>query len=401
MTEFTTDRRTLLAGAAALAGLSALPGRALAQGAPIKIGTLTPLTGAGGPYGPVMVKAVKAVVDEVNAAGGVLGRKVELISEDDQTNPEAGVRAARKLIDVDKVSAILGTWASSVTTAVAPLCWESKTFLATVSGADSITQLPHQGYLIRTQPNTTLQGRKFGEFCIAEKAKRVFFLSPQTPFAKSQFDNITEAVKKAGGETGSLIYDDKKPAYRSEIDEVLRFKPDAIIFGGYTPDTAVMLKDAYRAGYTGLKVAFGYAVNQKLVESLPAEVVDKTFTIAPSPAEGSKAYARLVKMIGVASPDPYTTQVYDQINLILMAIAMAGDTSGTAIKDAVRKVSQAQGGAKVDNAIDGLKAIAAKQPVDYDGASGPCDFTETGDIADCQFRYEQVRGGKLALVKIA
>lgn len=401
MTEFTTDRRTLLAGAAALAGLSALPGRALAQGAPIKIGTLTPLTGAGGPYGPFMVKAVKAVIDEVNAAGGVLGRKVELISEDDQTNPEAGVRAARKLIDVDKVSAILGTWASSVTTAVAPLCWESKTFLATVSGADSITQLPHQGYLIRTQPNTTLQGRKFGEFCIAEKAKRVFFLSPQTPFAKSQFDNISEAVKKAGGETGSLIYDDKKPAYRSEIDEVLRFKPDAIIFGGYTPDTAVMLKDAYRAGYGGLKVAFGYAVNQKLVESVPAEVVDKTFTIAPSPAEGSKAYARLVKMIGVASPDPYTTQVYDQINLILMAIAMAGDTSGTAIKDSVRKISQAQGGAKVDNAIDGLKAIAAKQPVDYDGASGPCDFTETGDIADCQFRYEQVQGGKLALVKIA
>lgn len=401
MTEFTTDRRTLLAGAAALAGLSALPGRALAQGAPIRIGTLTPLTGAGGPYGPVMVKAVKAVVDEVNAAGGVLGRKVELISEDDQTNPEAGVRAARKLIDVDKVSAILGTWSSAVTTAVAPLCWESKTFLATVSGADSITQLPHQGYLIRTQPNTTLQGRKFGEFCVAEKAKRVFFLSPQTPFAKSQFDNITEAVKKAGGETGSLIYDDKKPAYRSEIDEVLRFKPDAIIFGGYTPDTAVMLKDAYRAGYGGLKVAFGYAVNQKLVESVPAEVVDKTFTIAPSPAEGSKAYARLVKMIGVASPDPYTTQVYDQINLILMAIAIAGDTSGTAIKDAVRKVSQAQGGAKVDNALDGLKAIAAKQPVDYDGASGPCDFTETGDIADCQFRYEQVQGGKLTLVKIA
>ncbi|KRE04096.1 ABC transporter substrate-binding protein [Bosea sp. Root670] len=401
MTAFTTDRRTLLAGAAALAGLSALPGRALAQGAPIKIGTLTPLTGAGGPYGPVMVKAVKAVVDEVNAAGGVLGRKIELISEDDQTSPEAGVRAARKLIDVDKVSAILGTWSSAVTTAVAPLCWESKTFLATVSGADSITQLPHQGYLIRTQPNTTLQGRKFGEFCIAAKAKRVFFLSPQTPFAKSQFDNITEAVKKAGGETGSLIYDDKKPAYRSEIDEVLRFKPDAIIFGGYTPDTAVMLKDAYRAGYTGLKVAFGYAVNQKLVESVPAEVVDKTFTIAPSPAEGSKAYARLVKMIGVASPDPYTTQVYDQINLILMAIAIAGDTSGTAIKDAVRKVSQAQGGAKVDNALDGLKAITAKQPVDYDGASGPCDFTETGDIADCQFRYEQVQSGKLALVKIA
>lgn len=401
MTDFSTSRRRLLTGAAALAGASALPRLALAQGAPIRIGTLTPLTGSGGPYGPVMVKAVKAVVDEVNAAGGVLGRKIELISEDDQTNPEAAVRAARKLIDVDKVSAILGTWASSVTTAVAPLCWESKTFLATVSGADSITQLPHQGYLVRTQPTTTLQGRKFGEFAIAEKAKRVFFLSPQTPFAKSQFDNITAAVKKGGGETASLIYDDKKPAYRTEIDEVLRFKPDAIVFGGYTPDTAVMLKDLFRAGFSGLKIAFGYSVNQKLVDSVPADVVEKTFTISPSPAEGAKAYERLVKLIGVAAPDPYTTQIYDQINLVLMAIALAGDSSGTAIKDTIRKVSQAQGGAKIDNAIDGLKAIAAKQAVDYDGASGPCDFTETGDIVDCQFRYEQIRGGKIALVKIA
>lgn len=401
MTQFSIDRRRLLAGSAALAGLAGLPGRALAQGAPIRIGTLTPLTGAGGPYGPVMVKAVKAVIDEVNAAGGVLGRKVELISEDDQTNPEAGVRAARKLIDVDKVSAILGTWASSVTTAVAPLCWESKTFLATVSGADSITQLPHQGYLVRTQPTTTLQGRKFGEFAIAQGAKRIFFLSPQTPFAKSQFDNITLAVKAAGGETASLIYDDKKPAYRTEIDEVLRFKPDAVVFGGYTPDTAVMLKDLYRADFKGQKIAFGYSVNQKLVESVPAEVVDKTYTISPSPAEGSKAYERLVKLIGVTSPDPYTTQIYDHVNLVLMAIALAGDASGTAIRDNIRKVSQAPGGATIDNAIDGLKAIAAKQAVNYDGASGPCDFTETGDISDSKFRYEQVQGGKITLVKIA
>lgn len=401
MTEFLTDRRSLLAGAAALAASAAFPRFGFAQGAPIKIGTLTPLTGSGGPYGPVMVKAVKAVIDEVNAAGGVLGRKVELVSEDDQTSPEAGVRAARKLIDVDKVSAILGTWASSVTTAVAPLCWESKTFLATVSGADSITALPHQGYLVRTQPTTTLQGRKFGEFAVAEGAKRVFFLSPQTPFAQSQFDNITKAVKAGGGETASLIYDDKKPAYRTEIDEVLRFKPDAIVFGGYTPDTAVMLKDLYRADFKGQKIAFGYSVNQKLIESVPAEVVDKTYMISPSPAEGSKAYDRLVKMIGVTSPDPYTTQIYDHINLVLMAIAIAGDASGSAIKDNIRKVSQAAGGAKIDNAIDGLKAIAAKQPVDYDGASGPCDFTEIGDISDSKFRYEQVQAGKIALVKIA
>ena len=401
MSHLQINRRALMGGAAALAGTLMLPRVALAQGAPIKIGTLTPLTGAGGPYGPVMVKAIKAVVDEVNAAGGVLGRKIEVVSEDDQTNPEAGVRAARKLIDVDKVSAILGTWASAVTTAVAPLCWESKTFLATVSGADPITALPHQGYLIRTQPNTTLQGRKFGEYALELGGKRLYFMCPQTPFAKSQFDNMTIAMKKGGGETAQLIYDDKKPSYRSEIDEMLRFKPDVLVLGGYAPDTTVLLRDVFRAGFQGKKIAFGYSVNQKLVESLPADVVEGIYTLSPSPAEGGKAHDRLVKMIGVTNPDPYTTQVYDQINLVIMAMALAGDSTGTAIKDNVRRVSQAPGGTKVDNALDGLKAIAAKQAVNYDGASGPCDFTDIGDITDCQFRYDQVKAGKITLVKVA
>src|SRR6266550_419080 len=194
----TISRRALLGGTAALAASPFVPARARAQGEAIKLGTLTPLTGGGGNYGPSMRKAMEWVAAQVNAAGGVLGRRVQLASEDDQTNPDAGVRAARKLIDVDRVAAILGTWASAVTTAVAPLCWESKTFLTTTSGADSITLLPHQGYLIRTQPNTMLQGRKFGEYAIEKGAKRVFFVSPQTPFVKSQFDSITAAVKKAG-----------------------------------------------------------------------------------------------------------------------------------------------------------------------------------------------------------
>lgn len=398
---FLTNRRQILAGASALAGATLLPRLPLAQGAPIKIGTLTPLTGAGGPYGPVMARTVKAVADEINAAGGILGRKLEIISEDDQTNPEAGVRAARKLIDVDKVVAILGTWASSVTTAVAPLCWESKTFLATVSGADSITMLPHQGWLVRTQPNTTLQGRKFGEFALERGAKKVMFLTPQTPFADSQFQNIQAAMVKAGGSAARIVYDDKKPSYRTELDQALAGNPDALIFGGYTPDTTVLLKDVFRAGYKGHKIAFAYSVNQKLLEGIPAEVGEGIYTIAPSPAEGSGAFKRLAGLISVANPDPYTTQIYDQINLVAMAIALAGEASGQAIRDNIRKVSQAAGGTKVENALDGLKAIAAKQAVNYDGASGPCDFTDLGDIQDCQFRYEQVKGGKLTLVKIA
>src|SRR5271168_197086 len=191
MTGFIT-RRAVLAGIGAAAALPLRPG--FAQAPAITLGTLTPLSGSGGKYGPVMRDAVAAVVEQVNAAGGVLGRRIVLVSEDDETNPEAGVRAAHKLIDVDKVSAIIGTWASSVTTAVAPLCWESKTFLATVSGADSITQLPHQGYIIRTQPKTTLQGQKFGAFAIELGCKNAYLVIPQTPFTQSMIDNVGKAL---------------------------------------------------------------------------------------------------------------------------------------------------------------------------------------------------------------
>ncbi len=390
-------RMALLGGVAAVAAPSVLR----AQADPIKIATLTPLTGAGGPYGPVMAKVAAAVVEEVNAAGGVMGRKVVLVSEDDQTNPDAGVRAARKLIDVDKVAAILGTWASSVTTAVAPLCWENKTFLCTVSGADSITLLPHQGYLVRTQPNTVLQITRTGDFLVGLGAKKIFTLVPQTPFAQSSIDLMAGVAKKAGGSHGSLIYDDKKTTYRTEIDQALRFAPDAILCAGYTPDTVVLLKDLYRAGYKGKIIGQAYAINQKLIEQVGQnEIVEGVYTYAPSVAEGSGALEKVKKMSGLASPDPYTSQVYDHVNMVLMAMAVGKGATGTVIKDNIRKISQG-GGKPVDNAIDGLKAIAAGEKIDYSGASGPCDFDDKGDILDCKFRYEQIKAGKPVLVKIA
>ncbi len=394
-------RRAVLRTGLAAGSMLATPRLLRAAEGPIPLAALVPLTGAGSSYGPDMAKAAKAVVDQVNGAGGILGRQIALTVADDQTSPDAAVRAARQLIDVTKVAAIIGTWASSVTTAVAPLCWESKTFITTTSGAESITQLPTNGYLIRTQPTTSLQGRKFGSFALETGAKKVFFFSPQTPFFQSEFDAITAVVKAAGGQTSSLVYDDQKPSYRSEVDTILRFGPDAVILGGYTPDTTVVLKDLFRAGFKGAKIGFAYAINQKLIDSVPKPVVEGCYTLAPSPAEGGGAWDALIKLTGIQHPDPYTAQVYDQTNLVILAMALAGEASGTAIRNTVRKVSQAPGGQVVVSAPDGLKAIAAKQAIAYDGASGPCKFTDSGDITDTKFRYEQVKNGAITLLKIA
>ena len=394
------SRRSFLAGAAAAAAVS-VPGMLRAQPATIRLGTLNPLTGAGGSYGPSMRKAMEWVAQEVNAAGGVNGRQVQLVSEDDQTNPEAAVRAARKLIDVDKVSAIMGTWASAVTTAVAPLCWESKTFLTTVSGSDTITQLPHLGYLVRTQPNTHLQIGKLGEFMLALKVKRVFTLAAQTPFAVPSQKRLSEILPRGGAEAvGSVIYDKDKTTFRSEVDQAVRAKPDMVYLNGYQPDCTILMKELFKAGYTGAKIAQGYAVNAKLLGSLPHEVTDGTYTATPSPAVESAGYKRLAKALGTDDLDPYSCQCHDHISLVLLAIAHAkGEATGTAIKDHVRSIAQGNG-VKVDNAVEGLKLLGQGKAINYEGASGPCDFTETGDILDCKIRFDQAQGGKFTFVKL-
>jgi branched-chain amino acid transport system substrate-binding protein len=394
------NRRSVLKGAVATAAAANLPLRAFAQSEPIKVGILTPLTGAGGNDGPRMLKAMQAVFDEVNKAGGVLGRKIDTVVEDDQTNPEAAVRAARKLIEVDKVPVIMGTWASAVTSAVAPVCWESKTFLMTVSGADSITLLPHQGFLVRTQPNSKLQAIAHATYIAGLGKRRIGVLGIQAPFALPTKQHIDDYMKTVGGSVvGQVIYEKDKPTYRSEIDEIMASKPDFLYLNGYAPDTVVVLRDLWKAGIDLPKFAQTYAVPQTTLDANPPEVSEGLLAAGPSADEGNAAYKLATERLGQKELDGYVAQATDWASLAVLTIAKAKDATGVALKDNIRKISQGDG-QKVYSAVEGLKVLASGKDINYEGVSGPCDFNEIGDITTCRFRWMQVHKGKLEFLKI-
>jgi ABC-type branched-subunit amino acid transport system substrate-binding protein len=393
-------RRALITAAAAASAIAASPFPSRAQSDPIKLGVLTPLTGAGGQDGPRMLKAMEAVIAEVNKAGGVLGRKLETVIEDDQTNPEAAVRAARKLIEVNKVPVIMGTWASAVTSAVAPVCWESKTFLCTVSGADSITQLPHQGYLIRTQPTSKLQATAHADFIAGMGKKKVAVIGIQAPFALSTKEHLDAVLKTKGAKVvAHIIYEKDKATYRSEIDQAMRSDPDFLYLNGYAPDTVVVLRDLYKANINLPKFCQSYAVPQKTLDTIPAEVSAGTYTGQPSADIENKAFKLAAARLGIAEPDSYEAQATDWASLVILTLAKAKEATGTALKENVRKISQGAG-EKVWSAVEGLQALAAGKEINYEGASGPCDFTEIGDIEGCRFRYMEVVDGKLRFLKV-
>ena len=398
------DRRTFLQAGLGVAGLvlsSSLTRAWAQQGDPIKIGLIIPLTGATSQFGATMGQAAKIAETEINGAGGVRGRPVQIVIEDDQSNPEAAVRAAHKLIDVDKVVSIGGSYASAVTSAIAPLCWEGKTVLFTSSGADSITKLPHQGYIFRTSPTVTLQGTRVGKYAIELGGKKMFFLGPQTPFAQSYIDIISGIFKAAGGSGSGLIYEDKKSSYRSEVDQALKESPDVIVLGGYVPDTSVVLKDLYRAGYTGKKLGFSFGINDALTKAVPAEVSEGAYSLIPAAAENSEAYKRLIGKMGKASLDSYSCQVYDHVVLTSLALARANskEANGTVVRDNLRAISAGEG-KRTDDAVDALKTATAGGQVNYDGPSGPLEFADNGDVKGVFFRYEQVQDGKLTLRKV-
>src|SRR5258706_306725 len=141
------------------------------------------------------------------------------------------MRADRKLIDEVKVAIIMGLWAAADVAAIAPLCWDAKIMVLSLAAADSLTQLPHQGYLARTQPSTSLQGRQFGHFAVGEGARHVFIMMPQAAFTDSTIKNIAAICEPKGIKISSLVYDAKKTGFRIELDEVMRAKADKALEG--------------------------------------------------------------------------------------------------------------------------------------------------------------------------
>lgn len=397
-----TRREVLKTGAAAAAALIAnRPVPAPAQSKePIPIGTLCPLTGAGGAYGPDMQKAIVSVAERINKGGGIHGRPIQLFHEDSQTNPEAAVRAARKLIDVNKVVALMSTFASAVTLAVKPLAVEAKVFYISVSGADAVTEGNHGGYIARTQPNTKLQGQVYAKWVVSRKEwKRVALMTLQTPFAVPFGDNFTATVKSAGlTVTDSLIYEDKKASYRSEITRVLATNPELIMLLGYTPDSVVMAKELFRAGYKGAVLGPAFAINAKFVEGAGAEVAEGVWAIDPAPSFDSPAYKQFATAVPQADKNPYAPQSWDHMTLVGLALAAhRGDASGTAIKDTLRTISNPPGTA-VTSYEDGARLLAEGKKINYEGASGSCDFDAIGDILSRPFGAYQVRKGKIEQV---
>lgn len=387
-------------GTAMLAGCGGAGGSAPAAGGgdPIRIGVLTPLTGAGGSYGQGMQTAIKLAADEINASGGVLGRKIQLFSEDDQTDPQAAVNAAKKLIEVNKVQAILGTWASAVSMAVAPLCIKAGVVHLNTSGTPDLTTLKDDDWVYRLQASNVLFGEAFGAAAIKRGFKTAATMANNNPSGLGIANEFRKFFEKLGGKVlEQVVYNDKQTSFKAELEKVLAAKPEVIILGSYTPDAIIIAKEAYQMGAKVKWIGPAFALNAKFIDGVGKEVAEgmialdgRAATDSPGYAKFKAAYEKAMK----ADPfsNPYAAMTWDMMNLVALALQASGEPTAAGIRSKLREVSRGPGKA-VTSFAEGMAELKAGRTINYQGASGKCDFDQAGDV-QVDFSVFEIRGGK-------
>lgn len=224
-------RRTLTVGAAAGMASFAMP--ALGQGEPIKVGVIVPLSGPAGPNGQGVAHAVQIAAEMVNARGGVLGRKIAIISKDDESTPAVGVTRANEMVG-EKVALVIEGWNSPVTLAMQPILARADIMdITAVSKADPIVAGTVNPYAVRINSSNGQDGAVIADILVNHLgAKRIGFLTQNDAYGNGA-QAVMEAELKKIGKPFEIVVTEKFPFkqtdFRVSLANVKQAKPDAVV----------------------------------------------------------------------------------------------------------------------------------------------------------------------------
>src|SRR3977135_2614527 len=222
---------------------AALASSAHAQGA-IKVGVVTPLSGTYAPIGKQVRWGAELAVKEINAAGGVAGRKFELLFEDEEANPPVAVRKAEKLLQQDKADLLTGTVNSGSTLAVGQLAERNNRILVTtVSYAPSITGAQCNPNVFRVNANAFMQSNALTAWLVKNvSGKRYFFIGPDYERGRGTISAFQDDIKRLGGtDVGATYPPLAAKDYTPYVGQSRAARPDVIMTATAGNDTVRLL----------------------------------------------------------------------------------------------------------------------------------------------------------------
>lgn len=350
---------------------------ALAQSAygadDIRIGVQGAHSGDLASYGVPSLNAVKIVVDEANANGGVLGKKIVLVSQDDQCKPEMATSAATKLVSED-VDAIVGPICTGPTVASLPLFQNANLVaISPTATAPALTESGKNPLFMRTVAKDNAQAQLTSDFMLNNlKAKKIAYLHDNGDYGKGFADFNRELMEKGGAET--VLFEAVTPDavdFSAVVRKLRRAKPDVVLFGGYHPVASKLVQQMRRdrlttpfLGPDGVKDETFLKMTGKDAEGVYASYPKDTTTLAAY----QKAREQHLKAFG-SEPGFGYYNAYAAAQALLNAIAKTGSTDSATLNKALR-----------ENLVD--------TPL------GKIRFNEKGDAAGMALSIYEVKDGK-------
>ncbi len=340
----------------------------------LKLGSLTPQTGDLSVINEALTTPIDIAIKEINDAGGVLGKPVELVAADDGSSATVAETSYGRLVNTDKVDAILGPAPSDVAAKIADRLGVDR--LPTCSGSTTAANLTGagDGYFFRTAPPDSLQGPALASLILGDEHQNVAILARNDAYGEGFSKSLSDALTEGGATvTETVLYDPAAASFDGEVQTVADSSPDAVAVIGFNDDGAKIINAMIgkNIGPANMPIYTGDGMKS----SSFAETVDPA---DPSKVQGIKGTAPASSPAGIESPfnavfaatgvdSIFSSYFYDCTILMALAAEQAQSDDGEKMREAFSKSLEGDTDCNTYKAC--LDALKAGETIHYRGAS--------------------------------
>ncbi|MDQ1579016.1 MAG: branched-chain amino acid transport system substrate-binding protein [Microbacteriaceae bacterium] len=348
----------------------------------LRIGTEFPTTGASAFIGPAQAAGVEVAVREINSAGGVLGKPVEVLHRDSGDAPTTVLETSFADLVSKKIDVLVGPSSSVLVERLVPKAVAAGVAMISPAATSPVlSTLNDSGLLFRTIPSDSLEGTALAGLVVKKKGTKVALVYFGDDSGKAINGALAKNVVKAGGTlVAAQQFDGTTKDLAGAVAAVAKAKPDAVVLA--SPFSAMeqnkaLLTQLSAAGLGGAKLWLTSGDLADYSQALPAGLLTGVNGILEG-AEPNAAFAARVKAADPAVTDiRYSAEAYDATILAALAATVAKNDSGAAVAAALPGVSS--GGIKCLSYGECLNVLKTQNDIDYDGVSGPISFSAAGD----------------------
>jgi branched-chain amino acid transport system substrate-binding protein len=348
----------------------------------IKVGVYGDTSGGTSSFGQSTKNGIQLAFEEINAAGGVNGKKLEMIFEDDQGTPEKAKTVISKLINQDKVVAVLGEVASSNSLAAAPVAQEAKIPMITPSSTNpKVTEVGD--YISRVCFIDPFQGSVMAKFAANTlKAKTAAVLGDNSSdYSKGLTQFFEQEFTKLGGKViTKQTYAQKDQDFKAQLTQMRDQKPDVIYVPGYYGEVGIIAKQARELGMNQPLLGGDGWDSPELWKlggaALKPAYISNHYS-ADNPAPEIQNFVKAYQAKFNVAPDSLAALAYDSAKVLADAIKRAGGTDSAKLKDAINATKDFKGVTGVISLDGSRNAVKSAVVLELNPAASKFDFKET------------------------